>query len=405
MKILLISQYFYPEQFKCNDVAFELQRRGHDVTVVTGIPNYPKGKYYSGYGILKRRKEEINGVKVIRCMLVPRGKCSTIRLALNYFSFAFTSTLQVIKMCLFQHYNAVLVHETSPVTVGIPGVVAARILHAPLYFWVLDLWPESLQAAGGINNRYILGGFDQLTRWIYRHSKRILLSSRGFEQSIKTKGHFEHKLEYFPNWADREFETAKCVENPELPKGFIVMFAGNIGEAQDFENVMAAALLLKARQNIHFVLVGDGRKKTWVDDFIKRNGLSETVHCLGRHPLAAMPSFFAKADVMLVSLKDELIFRLTAPAKLQTYMYSKKPIVTMLNGEGSRLVREANCGFTAPAGDSRALAEAISKAAECTTGELQEMGLRGRKFYDENFHIDKCMDHLCNMLNEDVKSN
>lgn len=402
MKILLISQYFYPEQFKCNDVAAELVRRGHEVTVLTGIPNYPKGKFYKGYGLFRRRHDSYKGADVHRAWLIPRGRCSALRLSLNYFSFALTASVRALCLCARHRYDAIIVHETSPVTVGIPAVLGAALRRTPMYFWVLDLWPESLTAAGGITNKYILGFFTGMTRWIYRHSRRILISSRGFAESILEKGDFASRLEYFPNWADRALQGGTGYKLPPLPEGFIVMFAGNIGEAQDFDHIMQAAALLKDLKHIQFVFVGDGRKRPWVEQHIRENGLEATVHCLGRHPLESMPAFFAKADAMLVTLKDELIFNLTAPAKLQAYMSAGRPILAMMNGEGPRLIAEAGCGRSVPAGDAAGLARLIREAAAAPADELRAMGERGRAYGQEHFDLDKCMDHLCQMLDADV---
>lgn len=405
MRILLISQHFYPENFKCNDVAFELVRRGHQVVALAGIPNYPLGKFFDGYGLFRKRVEMVEGVKVIHSAVVPRGKGGAIRLALNYFSFAFSASVHVLCMAVHHKYDMVLVHETSPVTVGIPAVLMKKLCGIPMYFWVLDLWPESLSAAGGITNRYILGFFTGITKWIYRNSTRILMSSRGFEQSILEKGDFADRLVYFPNWADRDLLQKKTYSLPPLPTGFRLMFAGNMGEAQDFEHLMEAACLLKGEKNIHFLLVGDGRKRVWVEQYISDNGLQDTVHWLGRHPLEAMPSFFEQADVMLLSLKDSLIFNLTAPAKIQAYMSAGKPILAMMNGEGSRIVSEAQCGFSTNAGNSVALAGLIRKMYAMEKDELCLLGRNGRQFGERYFDFKKSVDHLCGMMDENIKSN
>lgn len=404
MKILLISQYFYPEQFKCNDVAVELVRRGHEVNVLTGIPNYPQGKFFSGYGLFRKRYECIGGVKVHRVWLIPRGKGGALRLALNYFSFALFASFKVLCFACRQRFDAVLVHETSPVTVGIPAVVLKKLRGTPIYFWVLDLWPESLEAAGGVSNKYVLGFFAGITRWIYRNSDRILISSRGFRRSVTEKGVAEEKLIYFPNWADRALELEREYELPPMPDGFRIMFAGNIGEAQDFDHIMQAALALKKEQRIRFLLVGDGRKRAWVERFIRDHELQDTVHYLGRHPLTSMPAFFASADVLLVSLKDELIFNLTAPAKIQAYMSAGRPILAMMNGEGARLVHDAGCGIAVPAGDAESLARAILKFSRMSGSDLEHLGENGRRYCNTHFALDKCMDNLEKILQAALKA-
>lgn len=400
MKALLVSQYFYPEQFKCNDVAFELVKRGYEVTVATGIPNYPEGKFYEGYGFFKKRRETIEGVKVIRIPLIPRGKGTGIQIAVNGFSWAIVASLWAFFHALRNKYDYVLVHESSPVMQAFPAAIVKKVQKIPLFFWVLDLWPESLTSAGGITNKYILGAFTTMVRFLYNQSDKILISSKGFEQSICSKGNFADKLVYFPNWAEDVIGSQLSYDIPHLPDGFKVMFAGNIGEAQDFEHVLKAALKLKENKEIKWIILGDGRKRDWVKSYIYENGLQDTVYSLGSFPLAAMPAFFREADVMLVTLKDELIFNLTVPAKLQAYMAAGKPVVAMLNGDGAQLINDAECGLASHAGDSDDLARNILKLKDMNGEELAVLGLNGKDFYNKYFDKSRCMDHLCELFSK-----
>lgn len=384
-RILLVTQYFQPENFKCNDIAFELQRRGHDVTVLTAIPNYPKGRYFDGYGVFKRRTEVVDGVKIIRGFVVPRGKGGKILLSLNYLSYLFSSCLIALYLALRYRYDAVFVHEVSPVTIGVAATLVKRMQRIPMYFWVLDLWPESLTAAIGLRNRYILGFFSKMVQWFYRNSDKILISSKGFASSICEKGDFADKIVYFPNWVDGALTIKSDVPTPEVPAGFVAMFTGNIGESQDFGTVLDAAERLKSRKDIHFVIVGDGRAKEWLEKQIVERELSQTVHCVGSYPLVAMPATFAKADVLFAALKDEAIFAITVPAKIQAYMSSGKPIVTMINGEAKLLIEEVGCGIAVEAGDGEAFAEAIAKIADMTQAEREKIGENGRSFAARNF--------------------
>ena len=399
-KILICTNHFFPETFRVNDVAFCLAEKGYDVTVLTAIPDYPKGEYYKGYGIFRRRCEEVRGVKIIRGFIVPRGKGGAVRITLSYLSFFISSILISIYLGLFRKFDRVFVHETSPVMIGVPAVIVKKLQHIPMLFWVLDLWPESLQAAGGVNNRQVLKVFGRLTKWIYKNSDKILISSKGFEHSIADKGDFMDKIVYFPNWADRDMASDAQVSLPQLPQGFIVMFAGNMGEAQDFEHIMDAALQLRNHKDIHFVIVGNGRKYEWVDTFVHDNHLEEQVHLLGRYPSEAMPTFFNQADVMLISLKDVSIFNLTVPAKLQAYMAAGKPIVAMMNGEGPRIIEDAHCGWFVPAGDSKGLARCILDIESLDKSILQKKGINAKQYQIENFNIDRCMRMLEKLLGQ-----
>ena len=398
-RVLLVTQYFQPENFKCNDIAFELQRRGYDVTVLTAIPNYPQGKYFDGYGLFKRRVEHIDGVKVIRGFVIPRGKGGKIGLSLNYLSYLVSSCLIALYLSLRYKYEAVFVHQVSPVTIGVAATLVKRIQRIPMYFWVLDLWPESLTAAIGLRNKYILGFFSRMVQWFYRRSDKILISSKGFANSICEKGDFAEKIIYFPNWVDKALTAKSDVVTPDVPNGFVAMFTGNIGASQDFGTVLSAAERLKEHKDIHFVIVGNGRAREWVEQQIIERGLNETVHCVGSYPLEAMPATFAKADVLFAALKDEPIFALTVPAKIQAYMSSGKPIISMINGEAMELVREVGCGMAVAAEDSKAFADAVLQMSQLSQSEREQMGNRGREFASNNFDFTKQMTLLEEIMN------
>lgn len=392
-RVLIVTSYFYPENFKCNDIAFELQRRGYSVDVMTAIPNYPHGKFYKGYGIFKKRKERLNGVAVYRSFVIPRGKGSAFMLALNYLSYTFFASLKALWLGMSKKYDTIIVHEVSPVLVGIPAVIVKKIQKIPIRFWVLDLWPESLSAAGGINNRYILVFFDRLTRWIYRNSDSILIGSKGYRKSIQSKGDFDSKIEYFPNWVETCLTETSNVSVPTLPIGFNIMMAGNMGEAQDFPNIMAVAKSLKG-QNINFVFVGDGRRRQYVEDFAEQEGISNQIHCLGKFPIDAMPALFKQADILFLALKNEPVFALTAPTRLQAYMAAGKPIVAMINGDGADLIRDADCGWSVPAEDIEALASLFLQLSKMDKKILNEKGGNGRAYSQDFFDFNKCMNHL-----------
>lgn len=399
MNILIITQYFYPENFKSNDLAFELKKKGHDVTVLTGLPNYPEGKIFEGYGVFKNRKQTVNGVKVIRSLLLPRGKGGGIRLFINYYSFAVFASIKAFLMGFNNKFDAIIVHEPSPITQYYPALLMNKIWKTPVYFWVMDLWPESLSIAGGVKNKWILNYYENVIKRFYKNSKKILITSQGFRKSINQKGNFDDKIIYFPNWAeDTISEGNKDFSIPSLPDGFKVMFAGNIGEAQDLDNIVKAALELRDKKDIKFILVGDGRKMPFVKEFIEEHQLQETVFTMGRFPVEAMSSFFDKADVMLVTLKDDPIFNLTVPAKLQAYMSASKPVIAMLNGEGADNVKEADCGFTVSAGDYQSLANTILKASGLSKEVLTQLGENSRRYYEDNFRMSSCISNLENII-------
>lgn len=396
-KILFVSQYFYPEVFRGNDVAFHLAQEGYDVHVVTGTPNYPAGNFYDGYGWIKKRKEVVNGVRVTRLPIIPRGN-NKIMLMLNYFSYLFVASIWMFFHSFFNRYDCVFVQQLSPVMMSAPGVLYKKLRKVPLYTWVLDLWPESLTAAGGINNKYILAFFNLFVKSEYKNSDKILISSRSFENSILQYGNYDDKIIYYPQWADGIDEVDNEIDVPILPDGFKLMFAGAVGEAHGFECTMQAALLTKEYKDIKWIIVGDGRKLEWVRQFVKDNDLEETVLTLGRYPSNTMPRFFEQADVMLVTLNDDPLFRLYAPAKISSYMASARPILAVLNGEGGDVIREANCGWHISAGDAHAVAHLAIHLSQMEKKILSELGENGRNYYDEHFKKEKCLRKLRDIM-------
>ena len=394
-RILFICQYFYPEVFRGNDIAFHWAQQGHDVHVIAGIPNYPEGKFFKGYGILKKRKEVLNGVRVTHLPIVPRGK-GKITLMLNYFSYYIVAWTYVLFHSLFHKYDFVFCQQLSPVMMSAPAILYKKIRRVPLYTWVLDLWPESLSAAGGINNKHILSIFKYFVRKEYRYSDKILTSSKSFDASILEYGNYSDKIVYFPQWSDGNTQEIADMtfHLPNIPSGFVVMFAGAVGEAHGMECNMHAALKTRDHKDIKWVIVGDGRKLDWVRQFVKDNSLEETVFTLGRYPSYTMPSFFKKADVLLVSLTDSSLFNMYSPAKLSSYMAAARPIVACLNGEGAEVVKTAGCGWTVPAGDADGLANLIIELSQVEKSELVKIGQTGKVFYDEHFDKPKCLHRL-----------
>ena len=398
MKVLFVSQYFYPEVFRGNDIAFHWAERGHDVRVVCGVPNYPHGKFYDGYGLFKKRHEIVNGVRVTRLPIFPRGN-GKVMLMFNYFSYLIVAWVYMLFHAFFYRYDRVFVQQLSPVMMSAPGVLYKRIRKVPLYTWVLDLWPESLTAAGGIKNKYVLAFFRHYVKSQYKYSDKILISSRGFEKSIAEYGDYSHKVVYYPQWADGVDGKIKEPEHaPEIPDGFTLLFAGAVGDAHGFECTMQAALLTKEHKDIKWVIVGDGRKLDWVKGFVKEHGLEETVFTLGRYPADTMLWFFKQADVMLVTLNDDPLFRLYAPAKISSYMAAAKPIVAVLNGEGADVVKEANCGWSLPAGDAEGFAKLVIELSRLEKKALKEKGLNAAKYYEEHFEKGRCLAKLDELM-------
>jgi len=388
MKILIITQYFWPEGFRINDLVLGLKEVGHEVEVLTGMPNYPTGKFFSGYSFSKPKKESYEGVPVWRVPLVPRGNGQGWRLVLNFFSFAAAACVLGPIRCR-NKFDIIFVYEPSPITVGLPALVMKKVKSAPVMFWSQDLWPESLSATGAVRSQWILDRVASMVRFIYRGCDRILVQSKAFIKPTEALGVTPQRIYYFPNSAEKLYQPLdlekNATERAKMPAGFKVMFAGNIGAAQDFETILSAAEHLQGQTDIHWIILGDGRKRSWVETEIQQRNLAGSVHLLGRHPVESMPRYFSLADAMLVTLKKDPIFALTIPAKVQSYLACGKPIIAALDGEGSRIIQEAGAGFTSPAEDSQRLAENVKAMYSLTKAERTKIGLQGRKYFEEHF--------------------
>lgn len=394
MKILVVSQYFYPENFRINDLVFSLKDRGHEVTVLTAKPNYSQTHFFEGYGWKSGDFEIVNGIPVYRTNLFSRRNGGALRLFLNYFSFAFLATLKLRK--IKGSFDAIFVYEPSPITVGIPAVFAKRRFKAPIYFWAQDLWPESLVAAGGVKNRFVLGFFNSLTKWIYSHCRKVLVQSPGFTDYILNQGVPKDKIVFYPNPTEAFYKPLESEDEYGSffsKDHFNIVFAGNIGEAQSFYTIIEAANLLK-KLPVRFVILGDGRYKETALLKIKELGLENVFSFLGSYPPTEMPKFFFHADALLVSLKKDKIFALTIPAKIQSYLACGKPIIASIDGEGAKIVSDAKCGVTSPAEDSIALSNIIKGLIALDKSTLIEMGNNGRAYYEKEFDRDYLLEKL-----------
>jgi glycosyltransferase involved in cell wall biosynthesis len=402
MDILIVSQYFWPESFRVNDFASSLVKLGHRVTVLTGKPNYPAGKIYGGYKFLGYQKESYNEVSVIRVPLIPRGNSNGFMLAVNYLSFILFSCIYVLFHS--RRYDVTLTYGLSPVFQAYAAVLYKKLYKVRTFLWIQDLWPESVKAAGRLNSRYVYGVLEKMVVNVYSNVDGIFCQSPVFSDSILKKGVQLDKIFYAPNWAEDLYTNKDNINNEKysslMPKGFIVMFAGNIGESQDFDSVIKAAIILRKYQDVKWVIIGDGRKKKDVVKQISDNDLIGTVFLLGKFPVEDMPSMFVHADVMLTSLKDEYIFSLTIPSKIQSYMAFGKPILTMLNGIGSKVVKDADCGYTAHAGDYESLAKNVLLAKQADKNILAAKGQNGYQYYMKNFAKDIVISNIISAVNK-----
>lgn len=395
MRLLIVSQYFWPEGFRINDLVSELIDRGHEVTVLTGVPNYPDGAVFPEYRDNPASFTQFLGADVIRVPMLARGS-GALRLMLNYLSFALSGSFIGPVRLRGRKFDAIFVYEPSPITVGIPALVIKWFKKAPIAFWVLDLWPQSLQAVGAVTSPFALKLVHILVRTIYNGCDLVLAQSRSFVPEIARYLPDTRRVVYFPSWAENIAPPENTLPAPEvLPSvgTFNVVFAGNIGEAQDFPTLLDAAEML-VDMPVRWLVVGDGRKAHWVRSEIDRRGLGKSIMMLGRHPIERMPSFFRHADALLVSLKPDPIFALTIPAKLQTYLAAGIPILATLDGEGASVVEASGAGLASQAGDAVGLALSVRRLMALDEAERREMGRRGRIYAHREFDRSQLISRL-----------
>ena len=397
MRILIVTQYFWPENFRITDLANALKEKGHDVTVLTAMPNYPAGALYEGYSWWQKRRDSMQGIPIFRVPLFVRRKSKPWQLVLNYLSFVLTACLLGPWILRGKYFDVVFTYGPSPVTVAIPGILMARLKKARMFFWVQDLWPEALTATGAIKSPKILSVVRCLVKKIYHGCDYVLVQSKSFVESVITVGAEKEKVRYFPNWAESLYHPV-CLEAdaPERKKvpidGFVVMFAGNLGIAQSLETIIGAARKLKS-ENIYWVFLGDGRRRAWLQSKVTELCLDK-VCLLGSHPIETMPGYFSLADAMLVTLSDDPIMATTIPGKVQSYMACGKPIIAALNGAGAEVIEESLSGYCVKPGDVDGLASAVLDMSHLGKEKRRKMGESGRKYYQKNFDRDKLVRQL-----------
>lgn len=399
LRVLIVSQYFWPENFRINAIVQSLVERGIEVEILTGKPNYPEGVIFSGYRFWGCQREQWRGATLHRVPLLPRGRNSRLGLLANYLSFIFFGLISGSWLVRKRQYDVIFVYGLSPILLAIPALFIGWLKGRKVVIWVQDLWPESLSATGYIRNPFIIGAVRQVVRLIYRHAELLLAQSRAFEAPVRALASGTPII-YYPNSVDDTFAmpaTAETTALDGLGEGFSVMFAGNVGAAQAVGVIVEAASLLKEHADIHFVVLGDGSSRNWMRQEVRQRGLTN-LHLPGRFPEETMPGFMQKASALLVTLADQPIFAVTVPNKVQAYMAAGRPIIACLNGEGARLVVEAKAGLATPAEDAKALADTVLRLYLLPASEREKMGDSGRRYYKEHFDhgrlIDQLIEHL-----------
>lgn len=390
--ILVISQYFYPEQFRINDMCTEWVKRGYKITVLTGYPNYPQGKYYDGYGWFKKTRQRWHGIDIIRIPLTARGHGS-VKLAVNYFSFVISGFFWALTSKIKADY--VFTFEVSPMTQALIGVWYSKRRKIPNYLYVQDLWPENVEIVTGIHSPSIIRPIESMVNYIYKRCNVIFAASPSFVKEIQKRvKNNKNKVKYLPQYAEDFYKPVERIPVPGIPDdgSFKVIFTGNIGKAQGLDILPKAAALLKGKENIKFVIVGDGRDKENFLKQINENKVRDMFIMIDRQPPERIPELLAACDAAFISFMADSLFEKTIPAKLQSYMACGMPILAAANGETKRIIDEAECGICVELGNAPSLVDAIT---EMTNIDLKRMRNMSREYFNHHFEkgmIMRCLD-------------
>jgi glycosyltransferase involved in cell wall biosynthesis len=394
--ILIVSQYFYPENFRINDMAIEWVKKGYEVTVLTGIPNYPQGTFYDGFGLFKKRKENYQGVNIIRLPVFSRGSNKT-GLMLNYLSFVFSGYIWKLFTRLKPDY--VFIYELSPMTQALPAVSFAKKRKIPCYLYVTDLWPESVEVVLGLKNRYALKILNKMVDFIYNRCDKILTSSQSFIEKISSRDEsYEAKLMFWPQYAEEFYyktDTRDDTIYNSYFKGddsFKILFAGNIGEAQGLGILVDVAKDLKNQNKpVKFYLVGNGRYKDNLIQLISENEVDDYFKFIDSQKPENIKYFMYESDAALICLSKSEIFAMTIPAKTQSCLACGIPVLVSADGEVQDVIKSAKAGLVSDSEDVKGLHDNIVAMLSMSVDELDAMADNAIKCSKDKFDKTKLM--------------
>jgi glycosyltransferase involved in cell wall biosynthesis len=400
MKILIVSQYFHPEPMRIADITKTLVERGHDVRVLTGLPNYPEGivpDEYKGKNYKKHEQEEIFGAKVYRAKLIGRGK-SSLSLLLNYISFAVMGSVKARKIA--PDADIVFIQQHSPITLCRPAYIYAKRAKCPVVLNCLDLWPESITSRMRLNpNGFFYKRLKNYCRKIYSKATALLVTSAGFADYFQEVLEMERDVIHIPQYAEDIFEASPLPKN----KGLKLLFAGNVGKAQAVDTIIRAASLLRDRDEISWDIVGSGSALNECKDLANELSVSHLVNFHGRKPLKDMPKYYSEADSLIVTLKANKLIEYTLPGKVQTYMAAGRPILAAAGGETTRVIEDADCGLACASEDFISLAKNALNLLE-DKSRLKGFAKNARDYYDKNYCAQKFFDDIENIMDICVKN-
>lgn len=397
-KVLVITQYFWPEEFRVNELVRKLTSMGYDVDVLTGRPNYPDGFIYNEFESNPERFSAYSNANIFRVKNRPRGK-RKLSLFINYLSFSVRATFYLLTHFRKKDYSAIFAVQLSPIFSVIPAIIYGRFKKIKVTIWILDLWPDILSALNLVSNKFIIKILEIISSLIYRSFDTLLISSQGFRTRLVDLGVTNNSIHYFPQWIEDtminglDISTTKEYEKVEpllrkyknLNK---IVFTGNIGECQDFPSVIKAVKILEDRNDFVIIIIGSGREEKNIKKLIADNGLENKIVLLGRFPIEFMPSFYKMADALLLPLAKDPLFEITLPGKTQSYLYAGRPIIGMLSGEGAMTLKASKSSFICDSGDYKSLSNLIDRFCSTSLSDKISMGRNAKSYAEENFLLE-----------------
>jgi len=404
-RILVVSQHFWPESFRVNDICNGFVERGYEVEVLCGIPNYPAGQFFDGYGLTKNRRQIENGVKIRRCFEVKRGKNSNLRIFLNYISFPISSLFS-LPYLLRQKYDKIFLFQTSPVMMSLAGVLLGRMKRIETTMYVLDLWPENLYSVLNFKNKLIRRFLFWNSTWYYRKTDKLIANTQRLQSLlIDRTGKCCSEVTFIPQFCEKLYE--ELAEDAELKDRFKdtfnLVFTGNISPAQSFETVIGAAKILKDKgfADIRWIIVGDGMSGAWLKEEVAKEELSDYFIFIGNVPMAEIPKYTGIADGLFACLSKLEMLECTIPAKIFSYYAAGRPLLLAMNGEIQDIIESSGAGYIVDAGDSKGLAEAAVRLYKMSNEEREKMGESAKAYYYKNFERDMNMEKLVEFVEGD----
>lgn len=398
-KILIVSEVFYPEEFKINEVALEWKDKGYEVDVLTMVPSYPASEIYNGYENKWFQKEVWNGINIFRVKAVTGYKSSLVKKLLKYFAFMIFGSIRSIK--IGKQYDYIFGFQTGPLTAMVPAIFLKQFYKKPVTLWIQDVWPDTVYAYGFKKTKFLEFMLNKFVRYVYKNTSNFAISSQGFESKVKLYLNEDKDILYAPNWADKLDKNLEKFEFTTEEKTHFT-FAGNIGTVQNLDNVIKAFSLLSDdyKNKSQLNIIGDG---SYLDELKNLANGKNNIVFWGRKPREEIYKYLNASDFLIVSLVDKEIFSLTVPAKTQTYIAVEKPVLAIINGEAATLIRDNNLGFTAKPNDIEAIKDIFEKSINLSDEEKENFKINSKKLTNTIFNKEIIIDNLLKQLtNEEI---